>query len=75
MERQKVSLGKNLAGSNAGAFTYWLSDSGQGWQCPPPRASARPSLPRPRRPPAPATGKLQTPEEGTFAVATSVAAG
>lgn len=44
MERQKVSLGENLAGSNADAFTYWLSDSGQGWQCPPPRASARPRL-------------------------------
>ena len=31
-ERQRVSLGKNLAGSNASAFTCWWNDSRQGWQ-------------------------------------------
>lgn len=45
MERRRVSLGGNLAASNAGAFTYWSSDSGQGWLCPPPRALLRPRLP------------------------------
>lgn len=73
------SPGENLAGSNAGAFPYGRSDSGQGWQCPPPRASAglgspRPPAParsssRPRRP-----GTADPSKEGAFSVAISVTA-
>lgn len=42
----RAERGGDLAASNAGAYTYWSSDSGEGWQCPPPRALTEPQAPR-----------------------------
>lgn len=81
MERQRVSLGKNLAGSNLAPSLTWPSDSWQGWQCHLPglrrdRDSPQPPGTRRAGAPAPAAREGQTTaEDGTVAVAISVAAG